>query len=147
MNAFVICAVLLTASPQDAPPLPPLDGTVATEGIDLPPVVIEDGGKAMPMESYEFDSACSSCGSCGGCGCGFWAKRCLPSPHHAPGNHFPRSLFDASPRTYYYFRPYNYPHVTQQVEMGMQMGIEPVYQPYSNEIFQRVYDEIEAQNP
>lgn len=106
------------------------------------------------------DTGCpSDCGQCGrggkcgrgglfhGCGLGhhggFWAKHCLPSPWHAPGNMAPRYPYEAYPQTYYYFRPYNMLHIPQQQEIARGWVDDPGL-PYSNGVFAKVYAEYEA---
>lgn len=101
----------------------------------------------------------SDCGDCGhggkcghgglfhGCGLGhhggYWAKHCLPSPWHAPGNMAPRFPYEAYPHTYYYFRPYNMLHIPQQQEIARGWVDDPGL-PYSNGVFAKVYAEYEA---
>ncbi|MEX1039626.1 MAG: hypothetical protein WDZ51_03275 [Pirellulaceae bacterium] len=103
-------------------------------------------------------SDCGECGNCGACGhggllhgCGglglhhggYWAKHCLPSPWHAPGNMTPRYPYEAYPQTYYYFRPYNMLHIPQQQEIARGWVDDPGL-PYSNGVFAKVYAEYEA---
>jgi len=102
----------------------------------------------------------SDCGRCGhggkcghgglfhGCGLGlhhggYWAKHCLPSPWHAPGNMAPRFPYEAYPHTYYYFRPYNMLHIPEQQEIARGWVDDPGL-PYSNGVFAKVYAEYEA---
>ncbi|MFN3151997.1 hypothetical protein [Bremerella sp.] len=117
------------------------------------------------------DSGCNSCNSgcnsCGchkahgcnlgchggcdsGCGChgcghghgGFYARHCLPSPWHAPGNMTPHIPYVAYPKTYYYFRPYNMLHIPDQQARAAAWVENPAL-PYSNGIFDKVYAELE----
>ncbi len=113
------------------------------------------------------DSGCSSCdtggnscgchkahgcnlgchGGCHGCGYGhghggFYARHCLPSPWHAPGNMVPHIPYVAYPKTYYYFRPYNMLHIPDQQARAAGWVENPAL-PYSNRIFDKVYAELE----
>ncbi|QDU76568.1 hypothetical protein Pan97_36200 [Bremerella volcania] len=115
------------------------------------------------------DSGCSSCNSgCSSCGCqkahgcnlgchggchggcngcgyghgGFYARHCLPSPWHAPGNMTPHIPYVAYPKTYYYFRPYNMLHIPDQQARAAAWVENPAL-PYSNGVFDKVYAELE----
>jgi len=115
------------------------------------------------------DSGCSSCDTgCNSCGCkkahgcnlgcnlgchggchgcghghgGFYARHCLPSPWHAPGNMTPHIPYVAYPKTYYYFRPYNMLHIPDQQARAAAWVENPAL-PYSNRIFDKVYAELE----
>ncbi|PQO27542.1 hypothetical protein C5Y96_18610 [Blastopirellula marina] len=108
------------------------------------------------------DSGCNSCGchkahgcnlgcqggchgGCHGCGHGhggFYARHCLPSPWHAPGNMTPHIPYVAYPKTYYYFRPYNMLHIPDQ-QARASAWVENAALPYSNGIFDKVYAELE----
>ena len=48
----------------------------------------------------------------------------------------------AEPKTYYYFRPYNYNHIFMQQEQAMIMGLDP-RMPYDNAIFKKVFHNLE----
>ncbi|QDU99199.1 hypothetical protein Pla8534_71120 [Lignipirellula cremea] len=48
----------------------------------------------------------------------------------------------AEPKTYYYFRPYNYLHIEQQQAEAGAWGADPGL-PYSNEIFDAVFAQFE----
>ncbi|MBA2117878.1 hypothetical protein [Bremerella alba] len=104
------------------------------------------------------ESSCNSCGSCKAHGCnlgcsggchgfghghgGFYARHCLPSPWHAPGNMVAHIPYDAYPKTYYYFRPYNMLHIPDQQARAAAWVENPAL-PYSNRIFDKVYAELE----
>jgi len=101
-------------------------------------------------------SSCDTCSTCGpDCGCpsccgyghghaGFWAKHCLPSPWHAPGNMLPHMPYEALPKTYYYFRPYNMIHIPNQQAQAASWVENPGL-PYSNRIFDKVYADLEPE--
>lgn len=95
-------------------------------------------------------NACDACG-CNGCGhhckgAGLWGWFGLPDPCHAPGNLYQHMPYLAEPKTYYYFRPYNYTMIPVQHAEGMGLGA-PAGLPYSNEMFERVYEEYAVQKP
>jgi hypothetical protein len=85
-----------------------------------------------------------SCGDCGlGCGhCGFLCQRkALLCPHGNCGPHFP---YEQQPKTYYYFRPYNYRHIAEHQDEAEAWGADRKM-PYSNAIFQDVYADLAEQ--
>ena len=55
--------------------------------------------------------------------------------------HFP---YEAYPKTYYYFRPYNMLHIPNQQAHAVSNGADP-QMPYSNAVFADVYAELEAE--
>jgi hypothetical protein len=69
------------------------------------------------------------------CWCHWWCSPCDLS-HHLP--YYPPA------HGYYYFRPYNLANLRAQQEVVVSWGGDP-RNPYSNEIFQRVYAELEAE--
>lgn len=150
-------------SPSDAaasPTAPP--APIAYDSQDSTPHYFSaDSSNCGADTGYVSD--CGLCGDCGGCGTcgscghggllhggglglhhgGYWAKHCLPSPWHAPGNMAPRFPYEAYPQTYYYFRPYNMLHIPQQQEIARGWVDDPAL-PYSNGVFAKVYAEYEA---
>ena len=54
----------------------------------------------------------------------------------------PHTLYDAYPKTYYYFRPYNMLMIPNQQAQAAAWVSNP-HLPYSNEVFQKVYAELE----
>jgi hypothetical protein len=84
---------------------------------------------------------CKNKGCKGGKGCK--GERCSASPLCPFGDLYPHFPYEAMPRTYYYFRPYNYTHVRQQQADAMQWGASPG-QPYANQAFENVYRNFEA---
>lgn len=91
------------------------------------------------------ESAGCACGDgcSGGCddGCGQLMRYDL---RHPPTNMVPHLPYDAQPKTYYYFRPYNWMHIHQhQGEAAIWNA--PAGNPYSNKIFQDVYESIEIE--
>ena len=76
------------------------------------------------------------------CSCEEPSKPCLPSTIHAPGNMMLHKPYIARPKTYYYFRPYNYMHIRHDQRESSQWGADPRL-PYSNEIFAKVYEQFE----
>lgn len=115
-------------------------------------------GSSCDSSCDSCNSGCKSCGcrkahgcklgchgGCGGCGYGhggFYARHCLPSPWHAPGNMVPHIPYVAYPKTYYYFRPYNMLHISDQQARAAAWVENPAL-PYSNGIFEKVYAELE----
>jgi hypothetical protein len=78
------------------------------------------------------NEACGNCGGCSSCdGCRVNGRRPQGDMHL----HYP---YQALPRTYYYFRPYNHEHVRQQQGEAQLWG-SSIGQPYSNKIFADVY--------
>lgn len=90
---------------------------------------------------------CCRLGCCRCCmlGCGIWARHGLPSTWHPPGNMLPHLPYCAEPKTYYYFRPYNYQHIAQHQDTAQTWGAAR-HAPYSNEMFKEVYAEFEVED-
>jgi hypothetical protein len=61
-----------------------------------------------------------------------------------PTDMVPHTPYCAEPKTYYYFRPYNWAHVGAMQSHAMSWGVEPAT-PYSNKLFQDVYSKIEEE--
>lgn len=55
--------------------------------------------------------------------------------------HFP---YEQEPKTYYYFRPYNYRHIATQIDDAQTWGADRKL-PYSNAMFQEVYADLGMQ--
>lgn len=114
------------------------------------PTLILAVAMALPMGGgHGHHNACQTCNHCE-CdqhGClnkgGFWARRGLPAPCHAPGNMMPHLPYHTANMRYYYFRPYNHMHIPVQQAEAVSVGISPAL-PYSNAIFQRAYAEVEG---
>lgn len=123
----------------------------ATSGSASVPLVsnIENGGpeqnatlKLEDEEAYGFED-CSCCVDSNPYGHFGFHHRFYPSPCYSPGNmtqHFP---YVAEPKNYYYFRPYNWFHILDQQKEVVLYGGDPRH-PYANDLFQEVYQEIEA---
>lgn len=93
-------------------------------------------------DGYGGDCGCEACG--GGCG-----HSCDPLAHlfwrcHSPCNMAPPEPPCSDSHGYYYFRPYNYGHVAAHQEFAAEWGID-TRNPYSNEIFQGIYERAEAE--
>lgn len=90
---------------------------------------------------------CRGCAHCGGCvGCGLFCDDGLPCPWETTCNLVPHTPYYMKPKTYYYFRPYNWAHVWQQSEWAASWGGDPRH-PYANEVFERVYRQLEEAQP
>ncbi len=92
--------------------------------------------------SCEGDS-CGGCDDCGGCcHCGPLCRyKALLCPHGNCGPHFP---YEQQPKTYYYFRPYNYRHIAEHQDEAEAWGADRKM-PYSNAVFQEVYADLAEQ--
>lgn len=107
------------------------------------------GGNECSCQSAH---GCNLCGGCSSCGYGhghggFYAHHCLPSPWHAPGNMVPHIPYEALPKTYYYFRPYQMFMIPDQQAQAAGWVENPAL-PYSNNVFEKVYAELESElNP
>ncbi|MFI4875419.1 MAG: hypothetical protein ACIALR_08785 [Blastopirellula sp. JB062] len=75
--------------------------------------------------------------------CGFWSKRCLPSPWCCPGNMSQHYPYVATPHFYYYFRPYNAAQIAPQQVVAEQWVANPRL-PYANGVFDEVYSQFDA---
>ncbi len=53
--------------------------------------------------------------------------------------------YDAHPKTYYYFRPYNASNILVQQQQAMEAGLNP-NMPYSNAIFEDVFRKLDPKN-
>lgn len=62
--------------------------------------------------------------------------------HHAPGNLVPHTPYCAEPKLYYYFRPYNWRHIPDQIESVLSFGGDPRH-PYANREFEGIYEGLE----
>lgn len=87
------------------------------------------------------DDSCCDCGAdpacCGRGGCrGGYLHR----------NNFPHYAYFPCDHGYYYFHPYNVSHIPLHQSIATSWGIDP-RNPYSNEIFQKVYAQYEAEQP
>jgi len=69
--------------------------------------------------------------------------RFYPSPCHSPGNMTQHLPYVAAPKNYYYFRPYNWFHILDQQKEVALYGGDPRH-PYANDLFEEVYQQIEA---
>jgi hypothetical protein len=88
------------------------------------------------------DGCNGSCGCGDGCGDGCGLMRY--DLRRAPTNMVPHFPYDAQPKTYYYFRPYNWMHIHQHQGEAAVWNAPPG-NPYSNKIFQDVYESIEIE--
>lgn len=55
----------------------------------------------------------------------------------------PHLPYSAEPKTYYYFRPYNYQHIAQHQDIAEQQWAAPRHLPYTNQMFEEIYEQIE----
>jgi len=174
LTSLTLAAALITTT-ADAPVRPhPSEPSLASpptraiaplhagfsQPVDVPdaPNAVESAVDSIPQTPEEevgpgevsSDSACSCQSSpCGGGayggfgGSGFkpprmehcWTGRC-DMPQHTP--YYPPAHGN------YYFRPYSVAQLASQQEFVMSWGGDP-RDPYKNEIFQRVYDEMAAE--
>lgn len=123
-----------------------------------PAGLVEQHGSPVQSQLTDMKDACGAaacgdaCGACAtACGAPCAIVACLQAHHLfpcmwcAPGNMVPHTPYEAWPKTYYYFRPYNYMHVQQQQEQAIQWGADPGL-PYSNAVFQQVYHTFEEES-
>ncbi|MBI1246479.1 hypothetical protein GC197_01385 [bacterium] len=153
-------------APAVAPPIPsvpkPMPPQPMPETSNSPAPILSDN--YIAAEDYSMDSTGCGCDTCGcqhahgcnlgcqsgccngGCGVGghggFYARHCLPSPWHAPGNMVPHIPYVAFPKTYYYFRPYNMLMIPRQQAIASAWVKNPQL-PYSNGVFKQVFAELE----
>jgi len=99
-----------------------------------------NGDGASPPQPEPLAGAPAEMQSFQPCECG--EGGCLPTCLHHCGDMVPNFGYVASPKTYYYFRPYQYFHVPMQQRQALEWGADPGL-PYSNAIFQDVYKAIE----
>lgn len=82
------------------------------------------------------DPACRGRGDrFGGCRGGYLQRNAIPHYAYFPCDH-----------GYYYFHPYNVSHIALHQSIATSWGID-ARNPYSNEIFQKVYAQYEAEQP
>ena len=119
------------------------------EGFTVPPRSHVGLAPVVPIENLAVagptiieDHTCASCeasSTVGHSACGIWGLVGLPSPHHVvvdmPG-HIAYSVYSNS---HYYFRPYNYFHVTHQQQEALSVGGD-ARNPYDNRSFEAIYD-------
>lgn len=115
------------------------------EEVAPPQPALEDAmsyGFSSPDDSSTYGgNGCQQCG-CSGCvDNGFGPE--LPCPWRSTCNLFQHVPYYVEPKTYYYFRPYNFTHVWQQRKQVAAWGGDPRH-PYSNEIFKQVYRELDS---
>lgn len=101
-------------------------------------MLAEDGMSISDMNFGGCDSCCGTCNEC-----------CRPSLmlfdlRHPPRNMIPHLPYDAQPKTYYYFRPYNWMHIHQHQGDAAAWEASPG-NPYSNKVFKDLYRMIEAE--
>ena len=113
----------LVRAPQGSPPEPPAALILCDEIAD---------------EACDASGTSKTCCLRAKCDCGRFRYSLLHPPHMAP----PLRLLEVV-STYYYFRPYNWRHVKDQQEEAIHWGA-PAENPYSNQIFQEVYDSFES---
>lgn len=168
-------SLLQESSPSDTvvpPPIPAVPSAKPMKGTPSPAVSSRPtqslGESYSVHDDYTIESSCTATcennccssahgcqlcgGNAGGCGSGhghggFYARHCLPSPWHAPGNMVPHIPYDAAPKTYYYFRPYQMFMIPDQQAQAAGW-VENRALPYSNQVFDKVYAELEDElNP
>ena len=110
----------------------------------------DDGMAAMPATEFSTDCGCCESASVPGRihhtswrnhqnALSYWGCHGLPNPWHAPGNLYPH-LGDAPNGITYYFRPYNWVHVSAQQDEAVNYGGDP-HNPYDNRaVFDGLYD-------
>lgn len=136
---------------QDAVPPAPLaqDGPGGVVGSlnkqPHPPHGNQYHGHQNGPVSHHCDGFCGSIGdgqACDVCG----GQRCCKFKYlHAPRDMVQHLPYDAQPKTYYYFRPYNSYHILLQQRQAMEVGVDPKM-PYSNAIFQDVFKKLDPKN-
>lgn len=103
------------------------------------PTMVDDPYLVPPPYGHA-DADCAGCstgrcraGCCIGESC--WCSPCNLIPHYP---YYPAA------HGYYYFRPYHYTHIALQQHLVSRWGGDPRH-PYANEIFDRVYAELDAE--
>ncbi|PQO42144.1 hypothetical protein [Blastopirellula marina] len=164
-------SLLQDSSPSDTVVAPPIPEVPSAKPIKMAPssppmkslgesYSVDDDYTIRPScDSTCDDGRCSTAHGCqlcseDTCGCGsghghggFYARHCLPSPWHAPGNMVPHIPYDAVPKTYYYFRPYQMFMIPDQQAQAASW-VKNRSLPYSNQVFDKVYAELEDElNP
>jgi hypothetical protein len=101
---------------------------------DSPPLGFCDPGMACGSASCDTVCPCDCPAECD--------TACLPRFHCHPGNLVPHTPYCAEPKLYYYFRPYSWHHVEEQVESVLRFGGDPRH-PYANREFAEIYRGLE----
>lgn len=107
----------------------PSGGWIPQNGFYLERDVMEPAGERL--------STCSECCEDEFPGL-FWCR-------HSTCDMLERVWYFPESHGYYYFRPYNHNHIGQHQNLATQWGIDP-RNPYSNEIFQGIYQTVESRN-
>ena len=144
----IVCSSLL-AMPAFAWDEPSADDAVVQQPVEATPVAEpatpEPQAKMLStidpvVDGAVYDYECDTCHL--GCECECHAGKFIHGLFCGPDNMYQHAPYLATPKTYYYFRPYNFMHVrTQQVQAQL-WGADPGM-PYSNAVFQDVYKQIE----
>lgn len=147
----LLCSALLAMpafawdepSADDAPVPQPLEATSVLETASPEPVAEAQpiAETVMEGEFYGCDCECDLCGM--SCGCECLTGKFVHGLFCGPDNMYQHTPYLATPKTYYYFRPYNFMHVRTQQAQAQLWGAEPGM-PYSNAVFQDVYKQIES---
>lgn len=82
---------------------------------------------------------------CDDCERGYWTGSCF-CRCHSTCNMPPRIQYFPEAHGNYYFRPYNHAHIWRQQAIAVSWGADP-RNPYSNEIFEGVYERFEQRLP
>ena len=145
----LLCSALL-AMPAFAWDEPSADDAAVSQPLEASPIPpaaapephAEPISEAVPiMDDTFYDCECNTCGL--GCECDCNAGKFIHGLLCGPDNMFQHTPYLATPKTYYYFRPYNFMHVRYQQGQAQIWGADPGM-PYSNAVFQDVYKQIES---
>ena len=119
--------------PAVKPSRVPANATITT-----PRQAIEADAPAEPCDASGECETCNECEICDEC------ETCQECRQVGPPIMEPHLGYIAEPKTYYYFRPYNYHHIFTHKDQAMQMNIKH-HAPYDNSIFKNVYQKLKEQ--
>jgi hypothetical protein len=103
--------------------------------------VIAAAETAADLAEAPAETCGESCGACTESDAG-GVRFCRPTVRHHCGDLYPHYPYEAFPKTYYYFRPYNHRHVRDQQQAALLWGA-PQGQPYARAVFQSVYERFD----
>ena len=107
---------------------------------DVTSEVMPDANYGDELEPCLSEDCCSNCRlrSLGRYQCR------LPSHWRSTRDMFQRTPYMSEPDDYYYFRPYNHMHIGSQQTESQNYGLD-IHNPYANDLFEGVYQEVEAE--